>query len=58
MAKKNTPKKTKKTEPKAAPKKSEVPEKLYEIKSSGIHNKGLFAKVDIPVGTRLSLIHI
>lgn len=53
MAKKNTPKKTKKTEPKAAPKKSESPEKLYEIKGSGIHNKGLFAKVDIPVGTRI-----
>jgi len=53
MAKKPTPKKTKKTAPKAAPKKSEVSEKLYEIKSSGIHNKGLFAKVDISEGTRI-----
>ena len=60
MAKKSTSKNIQKNAPKAPKKqvkasvvKERASEKLYEIKRSGIHNRGLFAKVDIPVGTRI-----
>jgi hypothetical protein len=60
MNAKTHPKKTKKAAPKASKTKKVVSsksentlEKLYEIRHSGIHNKGLFARVDIPAGTRI-----